>query len=235
VKRHRGWLLGLSLAWLGAAQLALAQPAASTAQTPRAVAATGAPKFQAGKHYQRLSPAQPTSSPPGKIEVAEVFMFGCPGCNALEPRLQSWLETLPDYVSFVRIPAPWNATADLHARAYYTAEALGVTGQIEAPMFSEFHVKKNFLETEDKLAAFFAQFGVTDKTFRDTFESSAVDEKVGRAAESIMQFRVDRTPSIVVNGKYLTNGLMAATYADWFAILDELIATEHAGGASPPR
>ena len=213
-------LLAVSLATFGTA----------VAQAP--VATPGASKFEPGKHYQVLSPAQPTSSDAGKIEVAEVFMFGCPGCFGFEPHLQSWLPKLPDYVSFVRIPAPWNGTADLHARAYYTAESLGKTHDIEGPLFNEFHVKQNYLDSEDELAAFFSQFGVDDTTFRNTFESFAVDAKVSRALDLIKRYRVPSTPSVVVNGKYLTSGSMAGSYEAWFAIIEELIAKERA--ASKP-
>jgi thiol:disulfide interchange protein DsbA len=155
-------------------------------------------------------------------------MFGCPGCFGFEPHLQSWLPKLPDYVSFVRIPAPWNATADLHARAYYTAQSLGKTNEIEGPLFNEFHIKQNYLDSEEKLAAFFKQFGVDDTAFRNTFESFAVDAKVGRAQDLIKRYRVPSTPSVVVNGKYLTNGSMAGSYETWFAIIEELIAKERA-------
>jgi thiol:disulfide interchange protein DsbA len=221
-------LLAVSLSAIGsAAAQAPSQPAAATGP------------FEAGKHYTVLSPAQPTSSDRGKIEVAEIFMFGCPGCYGFEPHLQAWIKKLPDYVSFVRIPAPWNAMADLHARAYYTAQALGKSAEIEAPFFTEFHVNRNYLETEPKLAAFFKKFGVDDATFASTFKSFAVDAKVSRAADLIKRYRVPSTPSVVVNGKYLTGGQMAGTYEAWFAIIDELIAKEHAamtaaGSAAAP-
>lgn len=211
-------ILAVSLAAIGsAAAQAPAEPGAGTA------------KFEAGKHYQLLTPAQPTSSDSGKVEVAEVFMFGCPGCFGFEPHLQAWLaKGLPDYVSFVRIPAPWNAMADLHARAYYTAQALGKTQEIEGPLFNEIHVKHNFVDTEAKLAAFFKQFSVDDTTFRNTFGSFAVDAKVGRAEDLVKRYKVPSTPSVVVNGRYLTNGSMAGSYEAWFAVIDELIAKERA-------
>jgi len=214
-------LLAISLATLGTE--------AARAQAP---APAGAAKFEAGKHYQLLTPAQPTSSDTGKIEVAEVFMFGCPGCFAFEPHVQSWTKKLPDYVSFVRIPAPWNATAELHARAYYTALALGKAHEVEGPLFNEFHLNKNYLDTEDKLAAFFKQFGVDDKTFRNMFASFAVDAKVGRAGDLVKRYKVPSTPSVVVNGKYLTTGTMAGSYDNWFAIIDELIAKERAAAST---
>jgi len=207
--------------------LSLAAIGSAVAQAPAPpAAADGAPQFEAGKHYLPLTPAQPTSS--DKIEVAEIFMFGCPGCFAFEPHLREWLKSLPADVSFVRIPAPWNATADLHARAYYTAQTLGKTHEIEGPLFDEFHLKQNYLDTEPKLAAFFARFGVDETTFHNTFESFAVDAEVVRAADLVKRYRVPSTPTVVVNGKYLTNGSMAGSYVRWFAIIDALIAQERA-------
>jgi thiol:disulfide interchange protein DsbA len=187
-----------------------------------------ATQFEAGKHYQLISPAQPTSSETGKIEVAEVFMFGCPGCYGFEPHLQAWVKKLPADVSFVRIPAPWNAMADVHARAYYAALALGKAAEIEGPLFTEFHVNRNYLDTKQKLAAFFKQHGVDTDTFNNTYDSFAVDAKVSRAGDLIKRYKVPSTPSVVVNGKYLTHGQMAGSYENWFAIIDELIAKERA-------
>ena len=211
---------------------AAAQAPAKPATTP-ASSATGESKFVAGSQYQVLTPAQPTvGDNHGKVEVAEVFMFGCPHCAAFEPLLQNWLKTAPSYVSFVRIPAPWNAVAELHARAYYTAEALGKTAEIEGPFFNEIHVKHNMLESVDKLAAFFAQFGVDDKTFRSKFTSFEIDAKVSRAADLVKRYKVPGTPAIVIDGKYLTNGAMAGTYEMWFEIIDDLAAQEHKGGAT---
>jgi protein dithiol oxidoreductase (disulfide-forming) len=215
-------MLVFSLATLGTASAQAPAPAA---------AAPGAAGFEAGKHYQLISPAQPTSSATGKIEVAEIFMFGCPGCYGFEPHLQSWVKKLPGDVSFIRIPAPWNATADLHARAYYTAQALGKTEEIDGPFFQEFHVNRNYLDNKQKLAAFFKKFGVDGTTFTNTFDSFAVDAKVGRAADLVKRYKVPSTPTVVVNGKYLTHGTMAGSYETWFAIIDELIAKERAAMA----
>lgn len=195
------------------------------------VSAQGAtPPFEAGKHYAVLDPAQPTSTDAGKVEVAEVFMFGCPGCYRFEPHLQSWLERKADYVNFVRIPAAWQGHrgAALHARAYYAAEELGLTGQIDGPFFEEFHANQNYLDTEEKLVEFFTRFGVDASAFKSAFNSFAVNAKLRRAEELIERYRVQSTPSVVVDGKYLTMGSMAGSYDAWFAIIDDLAAREHA-------
>jgi len=233
--KHHALIVLASLA-LTLAGTAAAQPAAGVAAAGSS-AAGGVAKFEAGKDYQVLVPPQPTvRGGAGKVEVAEVFMYSCPHCAAFEPRLQAWLENAPDYVSFQRVPAIWGAVPELHARAYYTAETLGKTAEIDGPFFDEIHAKHNLLgpggdAIVDQLAAFFARFGVDDKTFRGTFYSFAVDGKVSRATDLVKRYQVPGTPAIVVNGKYLTNGAMAETYDRWFALLDELVAKEHAGAA----
>jgi thiol:disulfide interchange protein DsbA len=240
VKRTALIVLLASIVTLGCVAPAAAQSSASVVAAG-ASSAGGVAKFEADKDYQVLAPAQPTvgDAVRGKVEVAEVFMYSCPHCAAFEPQLQAWLKTAPAYVSFVRVPAIWGAVPELHARAYYTAEALGKTAEIDGPFFDEIHVRHNLLgpggdQIVDQLAAFFAKFGVDDKTFRGTFYSFAVDGKVSRAADLVKRYKVPGTPAMIVNGKYLTNGAMAGSYDTWFAIIDELAAKEHAvgGGAT---
>jgi protein dithiol oxidoreductase (disulfide-forming) len=213
------------------ALLALAGAFVASGHAQSQSAAT--PPFEAGKHYTALSPAQPTSTDSGKIEVAEIFMFGCPGCFGFEPHVQRWLSRKADYVNFVRIPAPWNPAAILHARAYYTAEALGKTDEIDGPFFQEFHTNRNYLDSEAKLAEFFGKFGVDEATFKSTFNSFAVNAKLKRAEELVRRYRVQSTPSVVVNGKYLTTGQQAGSYDAWFAIVDDLAAREQAAASKP--
>jgi thiol:disulfide interchange protein DsbA len=191
------------------------------------VGAQNASQFEAGKSYTAISPAQPTSSDADKVEVTEIFMFGCPGCFAFEPHLQKWLPTKADYVSFVRVPAPWNPMATLHARAYYAAEALGKLDEIDGPFFNEFHINGNHLDTEADVMAFFGNFGVDEATFKNAFNSFAVSAKLKRAEELIRRYGVQSTPTVVVSGKYLTTGSMAGSYENWFAIINELAAREH--------
>jgi protein dithiol oxidoreductase (disulfide-forming) len=186
-------------------------------------------RFQLGKHYNRLSPTQATSSPPDKVEVAEIFWYGCPHCYALEPSLKSWVASKPEYVSFVRVPVVWNDVAKMHARACYTAEALHKTGETHAALFREIHENHNPLDTEDKLRAFFGTFGVDAATFQSTYESSAVGTKMQRADELGRRYRVASVPTIVVNGKYTTDVGMAGGNEQLFALIGELAASEHSG------
>ena len=180
-----------------------------------------------GTDYRLLSPAQPTISGTDKVEVAEFFQYGCGGCYQLEPHLEAWAESgKPDNVELVRVHVAWNALAKLHAQAFYTAQALGKADEINAAFFAEIHRNRNSLETEAKLAAFFEDFGVSREDFTKTFNSFSVHTNVQRAEELTRRFRVSQTPTLIVEGKYVTEGGLAGSYANWFEIINQLAALE---------
>jgi thiol:disulfide interchange protein DsbA len=186
-------------------------------------------RFELGTHYLRLSPTQPTSSNPDQIEVAEVFWYGCPHCFNFDPYLERWQETKPNYVNFVRVPAVWNPLLQLHARAFYTAEALGKGAEMHSDLFREIHERGNMLDSEAKLQELFGRFGIDAATFKTTFESFAVQEKLQRADELSRRYRIQSVPTIIINGKYTTDGDQAGSYDELLALVDELVATERAG------
>jgi thiol:disulfide interchange protein DsbA len=205
-----------------------APAATSVAVNPSGVAPTSA-RFQLGTHYNRLSPTQPTSSGPEKVEVAEIFWYGCPHCFAFDPLLQSWLAKKPEYVSFVRVPAVWNPLVRMHGQMFYTAEVLGKGAEMHDALFKEIHDNHDLLDTPEKIQAFFGKFGVDAATFKSTWESFAVNTKLQRADELSRRYRISSVPTIVVNGKYTTDGGMAGGYDNLFAVVSELAASEHAG------
>ncbi len=203
-------------------------PAAAASNDANVAAPTSA-RFQLGKHYTRLSPTQPTSSSPDKVEVAEIFWYGCPHCYALDPSVKNWVAGKPEYVSFVRIPVVWSDVTKTHARAFYTAEAVGKIGAMHEALFREIHENHDLLDTEDKLRAFFGMFGVDAPTFQSTFESAGVQTGVQRADELGRRYRVASVPTVVVNGKYVTDAGMAGGTEQLFALIGELAASEHSG------
>lgn len=205
-------------------------PAAATSveATDSGVSPTSA-RFQLGSQYNRLSPTQPTSSSPDKVEVAEIFWYGCPHCYAFDPDVKKWEAKKPDYVSFVRVPAVWNPLVRMHAQAFYTAEALGKGAEMHDAFFREIHDNHNLLDTPEKIGAFFGRFGVDAAAFKSTWESFAVNTKLQRADELSRRYRVSSVPMVVVNGKYTSDGSMAGSYDNLFALVDELVQSEHSG------
>jgi thiol:disulfide interchange protein DsbA len=197
------------------------------ASDPAGAPTTG--RFEMGTHYMRLSPTQPTSSSPDQVEVAEVFWYGCPHCFNFDPYLEQWQAAKPDYVNFVRVPAVWNSLLQLHARAFYTAEALGKGAEMHSEFFREIHERGNMLDSEAKLQEFFGRFAVDGAAFKSTFDSFAVQDKLQRADELSRRYRIQSVPTIIVNGKYTTDGGQAGSYEDLVVLIDELAAAERSG------
>ena len=182
--------------------------------------------YDDGIEYKRLKTPVPTQVGPGKIEVVELFWYGCPHCFRLEPDLKKWLKNKPKNVEFIRIPAIFNKTWELHAKAYYTAEFLGVLDKIHKPFFDAIHLKKQRLNTAAAVKKFFLQHGVSEKDFDGVFNSFGVDAKVRRAKELSRQYGISGVPALVVNGKYLTDGPMAGGRKGMIEVLNYLIKME---------
>ena len=190
-----------------------------------ALLATNAQAWDEGIEYRAIKPTVPTQTG-SKIEVVELFWYGCPHCFRLEPRINQWKKNKPDNVEFVRIPAIFNKQWELHAKAFYTAEVLGVLDKIHTPLFDEIHVKKNHLHSKSSIKAFFTKHGVKAQDFDNTFDSFMVNIKVNRAKDLTKRYGIDGVPSLVVNGKYLADGPMASGHANLMKILDFLIKKE---------
>src|SRR5690606_35015667 len=129
--------------------------------------------------------------------VAEIFWYGCPHCFEFEPYIERWETSKPAYVSFVRIPAVWNPEVRLHARAFYTAAALGKLDEMHSAFFEALHRAGNRLNTEAALVEFFGRFGVDEAAFRDAFDSFDVHAKLQRAEELSERYRITGVPPVV--------------------------------------
>ena len=187
-------------------------------------------KFKEGTNYQKLVPAQPTSVGPDKVEVVEVFWYGCGHCYALDPALETWeAKNKPGFVEFVRVPAMWNDTLRIHARVFYTAELLGKLDELHTPIFREIHNKNNMLNTVEKITAFFKEHGVSSDEFQKAFSSFAVESKLQRADFLNRRYRIDSVPAIIVNGKYKTDVGTAGGEPQLLQLIGELAASENGG------
>ncbi len=183
------------------------------------------PAYQEGREYKRIIPEQPTSSG-GKVEVVELFWYGCPHCHRFQPFVEQWLKTKPDNVAFVRMPAILRESWTLLARAYYTAEVLGKIEEIHLPLFNAIHDKKRRFTTEKSLSEFFAEHGIPPEDFRKAYHSFAVDTKVRRARLMTKRYQTQGTPTVVVNGKYRSDPGMTNGFAGLIGVIDYLAKIE---------
>ena len=171
-----------------------------------------------GRNYFLINPARPPAVGAGKVEVTEVFSYGCPACNLFVPEMHKLKKALPANAVLTYIPASFNPAEDwpMFQKAFFTAQMLGVAEQAHDAMFDAVWKTgelgiidqasqriKDPLPSIDDAARFYNRVAGTpvDK-FLNTAKSFGVDTKIRVAEETIVAYRVDRTPTLVVNGRY---------------------------------
>ena len=163
----------------------------------------------------------------GKVEVVELFWYGCPHCFRLEPTLKQWIKKQDSKkVEIVKIPAIFRPSWVPGAKAFYTAELLDVPDKVHEAIFDAIHRKKQNLNNEKSFARIFAKYGVDEKTFSNTYNSFAVDAMARKAEDLSKRYQVDGVPAIVVNGKYRTSGSIAHGHDGMLKVVDYLIKKE---------
>jgi protein dithiol oxidoreductase (disulfide-forming) len=188
------------------------------AMTAQTAVAQGSTNWTEGRNYFLVTPARPTSVGPGKVEVTEVFSYGCPACNLFLPTMHKLIKALPPNAVVTYIPAAFNPGEDwpMFQLAYYTAQTLGVAEQAHDAMFDavwntgEMAIEdpasrsiKSHLPTIEDAARFYNRHaGVPIDKFLAASKSFSVDVKVRAAEDAMVAYRIDRTPTLIVNGKY---------------------------------
>lgn len=180
--------------------------------------------YEAGKAYNVITPQQGKLSDSDKVEVLEVFWYGCPHCYRFQPYIKRWLEDNADNISYIRLPAVLNKHWAIHTRAYYTAEALGVVEDIHDPLFDAIHKGRRAINTDETLMAFFEEYGVDNETFRKAFYSFSVSGKVRQAEELTKRYQVSGTPAVIIDNQYYTAARQAeGSYEQLINIVDFLV------------
>ena len=118
-----------------------------------------------GIEYATIPGPAQRYSPEGKVEVVEVFSYGCIHCDHFAPYAEKLRKSLPKGVVFKLVPAPFNAEWLPFARAYYAAKKLGVVDRTHLELFREKFDQHYPMNTLDELADFYAREGVNRDEF----------------------------------------------------------------------
>ena len=201
-----------------------------------------APGWREGKHYFLISPPQPTSLPRGKIEVTEVFSYGCPICNRFLPVMHKLSSSLPADAVLDYLPASFIPSEDwpMFQRAYLTAQALGVADRAHDAMFAAVwetgelatmdpitqRLKAQLPTIEDAARFYHRVTGVSAADFTAAASSIGVNTRVYHADDLVMKYGVSGTPTIVVNGKYRLDQSATGSSDEFIELVKWLVAKE---------
>ena len=204
------------------ASLSILFASAALAQTAQPVA---------GRDYAEIPNGKPLDPVDGKIVVEEMFNYVCPACFRFEPRFVAWTKKLPPYVTVVHIPAAFRPDFVQYAHAFYAAQAFNLVDKTHEAVYDAVHTKKTLpaegqKPDEDKIAGFYAGYGVDKAQFLNAMQSFGVDVKVRKATEYMTRAKVPATPSLVINGRYL---VMGQTDEEMLDIASALIEKVHSG------
>ncbi len=182
-------------------------------------------EWVAGKHYKVLPYAVRTRDA-SKVEVVELFWYGCPHCYKFNPMVHHWSEGLADDVDFWLSPATFGKAWVVHAQAFYAAEVLGIQEKMHQPLFDAIIRDRKPLGSESELAKFFANYGVDPKDFKKAYNSFSVKSMVDQANARGRSYRATGVPALIVNGKYRVSASEAGSNENMLKVVDFLIAKE---------
>jgi thiol:disulfide interchange protein DsbA len=158
-----------------------------------------------------------------KIEVLEFFQYSCPHCASFEPYLAAWKKKLPSDVDYRRIPIAWDNSTMPHVRIYYTLEALGKLPEMHDKVFAAIQKNRQPMLNPDAIADFMAANGIDRKQWLDTYNSFSVAARANRAGQIWRAYKVDGTPIMAVDGRFMTAPSMVGTREGTLVVLDYLV------------
>ena len=178
--------------------------AAATLVATAAIASPADPK--SGAEFTTLAAPQPTQAVGKKVEVIEFFAYHCPACNVMEPHVAEWIKKHAGDVTFRRIAFPFKGPADPEAHLWATLDAMGKADEVGPKAFRANHVERLRLNTDEAILDWVGKGGGLDKAkFLEYWNSFGVLTKLRRLPALVGGYKIDGTPSFVVDGRYLTS------------------------------
>lgn len=208
--------------------LALA-PALALAQSPAPSpmpASADAPRL--GIDYEVMPIPAPTYGK-GKIEVAEVFSYGCIHCAHFQPLVTAWKKKLAKDVRFEYVPADFGGAWHTFALAYFAADKLHVVDKTHDAVFRAVHEQHVLAGTEPAdIAAMYGNLGVDAGKFLAAMNDPALQARLDHARQFALATGIEGTPTLIVAGHYRISATADRGFAGMLATADYLVGLERA-------
>jgi thiol:disulfide interchange protein DsbA len=104
--------------------------------------------------------------------------------------------------------------------------------RLHLQVYRAYHVEKLHVSKPDVIAEWAVRQGIDRQRWLDAYYSREVDEKVERAKILTQAYTVAGTPTLVVDGRYLTSGNLAPSLEGMIAVLEDLIRLARRGRAA---
>ncbi len=194
----------------------------ATALAPALSAARAQPGAPVAlKDYRDVNPPQPTEST-AKVEVLEFFQYSCPHCFTFTPDLESFRKRRTD-VDYRRLPINWDNSTINHTKTYYTLVQMDIVEKLHEKFFGVIHREKRRMLDPNEIADFMAANGVDRAQWMNNFNSFGVSTRVSRAGQVWRAYKIDGTPIVGIDGRYLTAPSMTGSREGAIKVMDYLV------------
>ena len=181
------------------------------------------PAYQAGIHYEVLSPVWDTQAK-DEVIVYEFFGYLCPHCNTFQPYMHQFEAKKGDNVKLVRVPVIFQPMWKIYAQAYYTAESMGLLEQTHQAMFDAIHKQRRQFRSIEQIADWYASsFGVDKEKFLSTANSFVIDGQLRQSDKMMRAMNIRSTPTVVVDGQFKPNANALKTRAELMEVVNFLV------------
>lgn len=182
-----------------------------------------------------VNPPQPVEND-GKVEVLEIFAYGCIHCAELESPFEAWRKKQAADVNVKRIPTPAPIMGIDSSVLYYTLEALGQIDRLHRKIFDAIHLEKVVLGNPATLSKWLEKNSVDPTKYEAAQSSFSVVTKASRARQIVMAYQIRSTPTLIVNGRNLVIEQKVGGIPAMLATVDQLIGQSRANvkAASTP-
>ena len=174
------------------------------------------------RDFREVRPAQPVDTG-SRIEVLEFFQYSCPHCASFDPDLEGWRRKKPADVEYRRLPVAFNAATANHSKIYYALLQLNKVEELHKKVFAAYHVQRKRLLDPNEIADFMAANGIDRKAWLDAFNSFAVATQTNRAAQVWAAYKLEGTPAVAVDGRWLTAPSMVGSRPGTLPVIDHLV------------
>ena len=180
-------------------------------------------EFRLGKDYGTIARPLPVKQD-GVVEVLEIFWYGCGHCYNLEPVISNWSKKQDSSVKLTKMPVTWGPAHQLHAKLFYTIEALGIGDKGHAAVFTSIHKESNYLSSEESILQLLETFDFDRAEIKKKMNSFSVKQKLKRAIEISRQLKVSAVPMLFVDGQYKIEA--KRSHSEMLEVADYVIALQ---------
>jgi protein dithiol oxidoreductase (disulfide-forming) len=174
-----------------------------------------------GRDYTTIVPHPAESGE--RVEVVEFFFYGCNSCYQLYPVMQTWVERRAQIIDFKRIPALRRTAWIPLSNLFYALQSLGALPRLHGRVYQAIHEQGLRLTSRNDQIDWAVEHGMDRVQFAAALESDETLIATQLARDATTAYGIRFTPSIVVDGRFLTTGEMIGNASRLFPLLDQLI------------